>query len=285
MKRRVLNKGITTLLSLNEIEQTSFNEVLDLNVDQIISNKYQPRKIFNPETIQELANSIKEQGLLQPIIVRKKDDNYELIAGERRLQACKLAQIPTISAIIRDLSDQQTALMALIENLQRENLTALEQSNALNNLQKEFNFTQQQMADSLGKSRSSITNSLRLLNLSDEVKTLLNQQKIEMGHARALLSLNNKDQIIAANQIVEQKLNVRQVEDLVRNWHNLEIKNPSNNKTKLNPNIEQLQQELASKINFPIQIKCNNNGKGKLVISYNSLDNLNKLINLFNNNN
>jgi len=286
MKKRGLNKGIAALLSLNEINQAETSEILNLNVKQITPNKYQPRKIFNKESLAQLAQSIKEQGLLQPIIVRKiNDETYELIAGERRWQACKLAQIYTISAIVRDLSDKQTALMALIENMQREDLNILEQANALQKLQQEFNLTQQQIADNLGKSRTTITNLLRLLNLNDEVKDLLNAQELEMGHARALLSLEQNEQIIAAKKIIEQKLTVRQTEDLIRNWHNNKNQESQKNLSEPNSNIVQLQTELTQKINFPVKIKCNNKGKGQLVISYNSLDNLTKLLDLFNNNN
>jgi len=278
MKKRGLGKGLNALLA-NSISENEY-EIHNLNINQIIPNKYQPRKQFTPESLQELASSIKTQGLLQPILVRNiTNEEYELIAGERRWQACKLAGFATISAIVRNVNDNDAAILALIENLQRENLNALEQAYALQKLQQEFNLTQQQIADVLGKSRSAITNNLRLLNLHDDVKNMLLNNELDMGHARALLGLELNNQFEVAQIICTKQLSVRQTEQLVKNFHkntnNQEITKPEN------LNFTEIQKNLTEKINFKVQIKCNNQGKGKLIINYDSIDNLNKLLDIF----
>jgi len=278
MKKRGLGKGLNALLA-NSISENEY-EIHNLNINQIIPNKYQPRKQFTPESLQELASSIKTQGLLQPILVRNiTNEEYELITGERRWQACKLAGFATISAIVRNVNDNDAAILALIENLQRENLNALEQAYALQKLQQEFNLTQQQIADVLGKSRSAITNNLRLLNLHDDVKNMLLNNELDMGHARALLGLELNNQFEVAQIICTKQLNVRQTEQLVKNFHkntnNQEITKPEN------LNFTEIQKNLTEKINFKVQIKCNNQGKGKLIINYDSIDNLNKLLDIF----
>jgi len=285
MKKRGLGKGLNALLAINITNDNEY-EINNLNIEQIIPNKYQPRQKFSQDSLQELATSIKTQGLLQPILVRYiVDGKYELIAGERRWQACKLAGLTTISAIVRNVNDSDAAVLALIENLQRENLNALEQAYALDKLQQEFNLTQQQIADVIGKSRTTITNSLRLLNLHDDVKNMLLNNELDMGHARALLGLDISEQFTIAQMVCNKGLNVRQTEQLVRELQQKSTNNQQatefTNNNYHDLNIVKLQNELTNKINFKVQIKCNAQGKGKLVINYDSVDNLNKLLNIF----
>jgi len=283
VKKRGLGKGLDALLSINTTITDNTNKIIELDINSITTNKYQPRINFDDSTTKELANSIQNQGLLQPVVVRKTTDHqYELIAGERRLRACKSLNWQQIPAIVKQVTDTDASLLALIENIQREDLNPLEQAQAFYQLQHNFSLTQQQIADAVGKSRSNISNLLRLLELADEVKPFVYDGILEMGHARALLSLDKSDQLTAAKIVQEKQLNVRQTEQLIRNWHNLN--NSAENKektTKLDSDLQQIEQLLSHKINLPVQIKQNKQGKGKLVINYDSLDNLRHLLNLF----
>ena len=229
-KKRALGKGLEQLFDLENLnvnnvsqfekqiyEETKGEEIIDLNVDEIRPNPYQPRQVFDEKALNELAHSIKENGVFQPIIVKKSIKGYEVIAGERRLRASKIAGKTTIPAIIRQLSDDKMAEIALLENLQRENLNAIEEAKAYKKLIQQLNITQEELAKRVSKSRSHITNVLGILRLPAEVQTLINEGKLTMGHARVLSKLdNNVQQKELANKIVEEGLSVRQLEDLTK---------------------------------------------------------------------
>ncbi|WP_263081411.1 ParB/RepB/Spo0J family partition protein [Endozoicomonas sp. Mp262] len=249
-------------------------ELLDLPVEFITRGKYQPRRDMHPDALEELAESIKAQGVMQPIVVRPVTENrYEIIAGERRWRAAQIAGLADIPALIREVPDEAAVAMALIENIQREDLNPIEEAIALSRLQKEFELTQQEVAQAVGKSRTAVTNLLRLMSLGSEVKKMLEYGDLEMGHARALLTLSEKDQLDIARTIVAKGLSVRQAEALVRRLQQQSQKS-NKNKKRIDPDIKRLEEDLAERIGAKVAIQCNAKGKGKLVISYNSLDEL-----------
>lgn len=254
-------------------------ELRNIPVDLIQRGKYQPRRDMQPEALEELSESIKAQGVMQPIVVRSIDDKrFEIIAGERRWRATQLAGLHTIPALIREVPDEAAVAMALIENIQREDLNPMEEAMALQRLQREFELTHAQVAEAVGKSRTTITNLLRLTNLRDEVQRMLEHGDLEMGHARALLSLPHEDQSAVASQIVGRGLSVRQTEALVRRLLE-EAKTPGKSAPKkLDPDIKQLQDELSEKLGSPVQVQHGAKGKGKLIISYNNLNQLDGIL-------
>ena len=276
VKKRGLGRGLDALLgqpNSNEKTEGSQDQLLrDLPVDLIQRGKYQPRRDMDPQALEELAQSIKAQGVMQPIVVRPiAGERYEIIAGERRWRATQQAGLDSIPAVIREVPDEAAIAMALIENIQREDLNPIEEAIALQRLQQEFELTQQQVADAVGKSRVTITNLLRLMSLPDDVKLLLERGDIEMGHARALLGLPTEQQTEAARQVVARGLTVRQTEALVRQWLN---PRRDTSDIRSNPDIDRLQQDLAERIGAEVKIQHGAKGKGRLVISYNSLDEL-----------
>ncbi|MFT6464523.1 ParB/RepB/Spo0J family partition protein [Halopseudomonas laoshanensis] len=276
VKKRGLGRGLDALLgqsnSAGQGSESQEQLLKELPVDLIQRGKYQPRRDMDPQALEELANSIRVQGVMQPIVVRPiAEGRYEIIAGERRWRATQQAGLDSIPAVIRDVPDEAAIAMALIENIQREDLNPIEEAIALQRLQLEFELTQQQVADAVGKSRVSITNLLRLMALPDDVKLLLERGDLEMGHARALLGLPSEDQTAAARQVVAKGLTVRQTEALVRQWLNPRREAGD---TRANPDIERLQQDLAERIGAEVKIQHGAKGKGKLVISYSSLDEL-----------
>jgi ParB family chromosome partitioning protein len=279
-KRGGLGRGLDALLSgstaaalQQEAVRTDSRELQMLPVDLIQRGKYQPRRDMDPTALEELAQSIKAQGLMQPIVVRPVDDGrYEIIAGERRWRATQQAGLDKISALVREIPDEAAIAMALIENIQREDLNPIDEAFALQRLQQEFQLTQQQVADAVGKSRVTVTNLLRLTALPEEIKTLLSHGDLEMGHARALLGLPQDRQVEAARHVVARGLTVRQTEALVRQW--LSNKERPVESVKADPDIARLEQRLAEKLGSPVQIKHGQKGKGQLVIRYNSLDEL-----------
>ena len=253
-------------------------ELRQLPVEWLERGRYQPRREMDPEALQELADSIRAQGILQPIVVRELGaQKFEIIAGERRWRAAQLARLDTVPALVRDFSDEAAIALALIENIQREDLNPLEEALAMQRFAEEFKLTHLQVADAVGKSRAAVSNLLRLLGLHDEVKRLLEHGDIDMGHARALLALPSAAQAGAARQIVDKSLSVRQTEALVR--HLLSEK-AAGGKTpeRVDPNIRKLQDSLAEKLGATVQIDCNARGKGRLVIAYNSLDELDGIL-------
>lgn len=263
----------------------SGDELRHLSLDVLQRGRYQPRVDMRLETLQELADSIKSQGVIQPVVVRAlegpsgSEQRYEIIAGERRWRAAQMAGLTTIPAVIRRVPDEAAIAMALIENIQRENLNPLEEARALDRLIREFNVTHQQAAEVVGRSRAAVSNLLRLLELSPEVATLLEERQIEMGHARALLGLPNKRQQNEVAALVARKgISVRETEALVRRLMQPAVSRDDGAERAADPNIQSLQQELAEKLGAQIAIQHSTSGKGKLVISYNSLDELDGIL-------
>ncbi|SDU33483.1 ParB/RepB/Spo0J family partition protein [Halopseudomonas salegens] len=278
-KKRGLGRGLDALLGQSTAQHGEHDGELqqdhllkDLPVDLIQRGKYQPRRDMDPQALEELAESIKVQGVMQPIVVRPiGGGRYEIIAGERRWRATQQAGLDHIPAVIREVTDEAAIAMALIENIQREDLNPIEEAMALYRLQQEFELTQQQVANAVGKSRVSITNLLRLMALPDDVKLLLERGDIEMGHARALLGLPQDEQTAAARQVVAKGLTVRQTEALVRQLLKPRQVQPNQ---RPDPNIENLQTDLSERLGAEVKIQHGARGKGKLVISYSSLDEL-----------
>ncbi|WP_165665541.1 ParB/RepB/Spo0J family partition protein [Metapseudomonas otitidis] len=279
-KKRGLGRGLDALLGGNnatvlqeEATKADTRELQNLPLDLIQRGKYQPRRDMDPTALEELAQSIKAQGVMQPIVVRPiGGGRFEIIAGERRWRASQQAGLDRIPALVREVPDEAAIAMALIENIQREDLSPIEEAVALQRLQQEFQLTQQQVAEAVGKSRVTITNLLRLIGLPEEVKTLLAHGDLEMGHARALLGLPLERQVEGARHVVARGLTVRQTEALVRQWLNTREKPVE--EVKSDPDISRLEQRLAERLGAPVQIKHGQKGKGQLVIRYNSLDEL-----------
>ena len=250
-----------------------------LPLGQLTRGKYQPRRDIQPEALEELADSIRAQGVMQPIVVRPIGENrYEIIAGERRWRAAQLAELDVIPAVIREVSDEVALALALIENIQRENLNAIEEALALKRLGDEFELTQQQIADAVGKSRTQVANLLRLLALDGEVQTLLERGDLDMGHARALLSLTSVQQRQVAHEVVNNDLTVRATEALVKKVQTSQSvpKTPSRaNKTS---DVARLETQLGELLGAPVSIDHGNKGKGKVTIRYTSLDELDGIL-------
>ncbi len=284
VKKRGLGKSLDALLvgSNSHIENASeqTREKLSmLPVDVIQRGKYQPRRDMDPEALEDLANSIRAQGVIQPIVVRPLiGGRYEIVAGERRWRASQMVGLKEIPTIIKDIPDEAAVAIALIENIQRESLNPIEEAAALQRLLNEFSMTHQQVADAVGKSRTSVTNLLRLLSLPDEIRTLLEHGDIEMGHARALLTLPEVSQLDAAQIIIERGLSVRDTEELVRR---LQMPNLPEMPKSIDPDIKRLQQDLSARLKLMVAINCNPKGKGKVVIRYNNLTELDAILEYF----
>lgn len=262
--------GINELLS--DMNSGNRTELCKLPTDIIQPGKYQPRKDMDFEALEDLASSIRAQGIIQPIVVRPISNSlYEIIAGERRWRASQMAGLQEIPAVIRDIPDETAIALSLIENVQRENLNAIEEATALHRLLDEFNMTHQQVADVVGKSRTTVSNILRLLSLHPDVKKMLEHSDLDMGHARALLPLNQPTQILAAKTIIAKGMSVRAAERLVNNLLNPKEKPASR---IADPNISHFQNKLADKLGAKVSIQHTQKGAGKLVIQYNSLDEL-----------
>lgn len=291
-KRRGLGRGLDALLSSapdDKSEQSSnpsseskaaASELQMLPIDLLEPGKYQPRKDMSADALEELSNSIKSQGIIQPIVVRAIDsERYEIIAGERRWRAAQIAEIDKIPCLVKNVPDEAAVAIALIENIQREDLNAMEEAIALERLLTEFELTHQEVAEAVGKSRTTVTNLLRLNNLNDEVKTLLEHGDIEMGHARALLALDDELQNNTARTVVAKELTVRETEALIRKVQEPQkVKEP----TEKDPNTKVLEQNLSEKFGSQVTISHNKKGKGKLVISYTNLDELDGIVSRFN---
>lgn len=274
-----LGRGLDALLSGSKSEK---DDVLrELNVNLLQPGKYQPRSYMDAESLNELASSIKSQGVMQPILVRQiNDEQYEIIAGERRWRAAQLAGLTHVPVLVRSVKDNVALAMALIENIQRENLNPLEEAVGIQRLIDEFEMTHQQAADAVGRSRSAASNLLRLLNLSPAVQELLMHGKLDMGHARALLGLEGADQISAANQIILEALSVREAEGLVQNWAKQHATTAAKTapKVAISRDVARLEERLAERIGASVAIKTGAKGTGKLVISYTSNDHLEALL-------
>lgn len=302
-KKRGLGRGLDALLSSSKPTPSASKEQDTQNVTEVVqstvsatdnplqtlpieflhSGKYQPRKDMSEEALEELASSIRSQGIIQPIVVRPIAHNsYEIIAGERRWRAAQIAKLDAVPCIIKDVPDEAAVAIALIENIQREDLNAMEEAVALNRLLNEFELTHQQVADAVGKSRTTVTNLLRLNNLNSDVKILLEHGDIEMGHARCLLALEGEAQSDAARTAVAKALTVRETEKLVRAI--LEPA-PAKQEHQKDPDVKQLEQQLAENLGAKVEINYNKKGKGKLVISYTNLDELDGILNRINHDN
>lgn len=267
-----------TVAAVEEGKVPSDGDLKNLPVEYLQRGRYQPRRDMDPAALQELADSIKTQGVMQPIVVRPIGENkYEIIAGERRWRATQLAGIDTIPAIIRDIPDETAIAMALIENIQRENLNPMEEAIALQRFADEFQFTHQQVADAVGKSRATVTNLLRLMSLNTEAKTLLERGDLEMGHAKALLGLPDNMQGKAGKAVVAKGLSVRQTEAMVRTLL-AQKDQPAETEKTLDPNVRKLQDEISERLGAMVHIEYNARGKGRLVINYNSLDELDGIL-------
>jgi len=273
-----LGRGLDILLGQASDNNQSESNLKTLNVNELQRGKFQPRDNFDPDTLNELANSISAQGVIQPLVVRKITyDKYEVITGERRWRAAKIAGLKEVPVIVRKIDDQVALAIGLIENIQRESLTPLEEGKALRQLIEDFKMTHEEISHVVGRSRSSVSNLIRLLQLSDEVKALLNSSKIEMGHGRALLALATEQQIEVANQVAKKSLSVRQTEELVKR-----ILNPKPSKTNiLDPRIEALSDSLGKKLNSKTEIKASGN-KGRIIIHYQTENELNTILNRIN---
>jgi ParB family chromosome partitioning protein len=284
IKKNPLGRNLSSMLSQSALQHAAENvgselsgrdSLRSLPLDLISPGPFQPRSIFDADRLQELADSIRHQGVIQPVVVRVRgSNNYELIAGERRWRAAQIAGIEKIPAIIREVPDEIAIAMALVENIQRENLNPIEEATALRRLVDEFQMTHQEAGDAVGRSRSAVSNLLRLLELSQEVRELVDARHLEMGHARALLTLEPSMQAQAAREVVSKDLSVRETEQLVRR-----LKNPPVVKTRvIDPDIQQLQDKLAEKLCARVKLTYNARGKGKLVIAYNSADELDGIL-------
>lgn len=298
MKRKSLGRGLDALLggvnkSPSDAIKAAMNvaavpvpdagpmdgKYAELPVEFLQRGKYQPRRDIQNESLQELADSIKAQGVMQPIVVRLiGPERYEIIAGERRWRASQLAGLDRVPAIIRDVPDETAIAMALIENIQREDLNPVEEAVALKRLQDEFELTHQQVADAVGKSRAAVSNSLRLLNLSNEVRTLLEHGDLEMGHARCLLSLEPGQQSALARQIIARGLSVRQAEALVRKTQQEEAMDKVDPPKALAPDLKKLEEGLMGRLGVKVQVQHSARGAGKLVLKYKNLDELDGLL-------
>lgn len=270
-----LGKGLEALLGHYEDELQSSHQINTLPIDVIERCSEQPRRDFDPEALATLAHSISTQGLIQPILVRpiKNTNRYQIIAGERRWRAAQKAGLDKIPVVVKEVNDQDAMCIALIENIQRQDLNAIEEALALQRLLREFGMTHQSIADQVGRSRPTVSNLLRLLELNAEVKTMLSQNQIEMGHARTLLALNSFDQLKIAQKIVAEKLSVRQTEMLIK-----KLKKGTTKKRKQDDNIAHLENQLSEQLSTTVQIKAKKNGSGSLLIQYHSLKKLDDIL-------
>ena len=279
-KKNPLGRNLSSMLSKSALKHAAENAesgsssrdaLKELPLDLITPGPYQPRSFFDKDRLEELAASIRHQGVIQPVVVRAMGDKqYQLIAGERRWRAAQLAGIEKIPAIIRNVPDEIAIAMALVENIQREDLNPIEEATALKRLVMEFQMTHQEAGDAVGRSRSAVSNLLRLLELSEEVRELVDARHLEMGHARALLTLDASMQARAAREVVGKRLSVRETEHLVRRMKNP----PQRNTPAVDPDIRRLQEKLSEKLCAKVKLQYNAKGKGKMVIAYNSADEL-----------
>jgi ParB family transcriptional regulator, chromosome partitioning protein len=278
-KMKGLGRGLDALLSNSEEAKTG-EQLLSISIDALKPGKYQPRASMNQSALQELADSIRAQGIMQPVLVRRadRDGKHEIIAGERRWRAALLAGLNEMPALVRDVPDQSAAALSLIENIQREDLNPLEEAQGFKRLIDDFGLTHEQVAQAVGRSRSAVTNLLRLTQLAAQVQVFLLDGALDMGHARALLSLATDQQILLANRIAQRGLSVRETERLVRNLG--KGKKGSGKTAKLAPNadLQRLETDLADVLGATVKIQPGKEGAGKVVIEYGSLDQLDGIL-------
>ncbi len=287
MKKRGLGRGLDVLLGQTKLapeEVTSLTRsqskesIKELSIEFLKPGKYQPRRNFDEDQLKTLAESIEKQGLIQPIVVRKVssdskgNDRYEILAGERRWRASQLAQLKTVPVVIKEMTDQVALAVSLIENIQREDLSPIEEAEAIERFVSEFNLTHAEIAEIVGRSRSAVSNSLRLLELCEGVKQLLLEKKIDMGHARALIGLSDTDQINIASQIIDKGLTVREVESLVKAKNGKSVFKKK--VMREDPDIKRLSLDLSEALGMKVTFKSKTKEKGVMTISYDSLDQL-----------
>lgn len=280
MNKKSLGKGLGALISDQKSNESSAeNDIQKVNIDKIDPNPYQPRKELNQERLEELSQSIQKHGLLQPVTLRSKEDGfYQLIAGERRWKAAKLSGLDEITAIIQDCSQQQMMEMALIENLQREDLNPIEEAKAYKKLIGKFDLTQAEVADSVGKSRSAIANSLRLLNLVPEIQDYVSRETLTVGHARALLALDTTtEQKEVAKEVIENNLSVRETENLVKNLTTEKKKDEQKESKSRDPNIIAIEDRLRKSLGTEVSVKQEED-RGEIIIEYYSDEELTRLL-------
>ncbi|CAB1277636.1 ParB/RepB/Spo0J family partition protein [Candidatus Nitrosacidococcus tergens] len=283
LKKKGLGRGLDSLLGtintpIHIGESKPKEELRSLSLEQIQCGKYQPRVEISSEALAELADSIRAQGVIQPIIVRSEQNGiFELIAGERRWRAAQIVGLREIPALVKNVSDQAAAAIALIENIQREDLNAIEQATAYQKLINEFNMTHQEIAQAVGCSRASISNLLRLLTLNGEIKSHVEKGDLEMGHARALLSLDDAIQRKIASKIIQERLSVRDTENLVRRMQQESIPKFKQNLLS-DPDIRKLEEELAERLGTIVQLQHLSGGKGRILIRYHSMDELDGIL-------
>ncbi|WP_166268624.1 ParB/RepB/Spo0J family partition protein [Marinobacter caseinilyticus] len=283
-KRGLGERGLGALLAGSKVNldrdvSDQDGELRDVPIDLIQRGRFQPRRDMDPTALQELSDSIRQQGVMQPVVLRPiGEGRYELVAGERRWRAAQMADLDRIPAIIRDVPDEAAIAMGLIENIQRENLNPIEEAFALQRLQEEFGLTQAQVAEAVGKSRTTITNLLRLVSLTEDVRVMLEHGDLEMGHGRAMLTLPPEQQMQVARQVVAKSLSVRQTEALVRRLQQEQPNAKAPKTSEVDPNIRRLQDDLAERLGARVAIDHGNRGKGKLVIEYSSLDELDGIL-------
>jgi len=288
VKKRGLGKGLGALLTAaapadyqaeTGLQVRTEAALLDLPVETLAPGRYQPRKTIHDEELQSLADSIRAQGILQPIVVRPlSETQYEIIAGERRWRAAKLAGLHTVPALIKAVHDEAALAMALIENIQRENLSALEEAYALERLAKEFNLTHAEVGESVGRSRAGISNLLRLLSLNEDVQKLLEQGGLEVGHAKVLLALKGSEQSEVAKKAASEGWSVRELEEWLADDAPEYAASASASKLPMDPDVRRLLTSLSDKLGAKLRIVHRANGKGRLVIQYNSLEELDGII-------
>lgn len=286
--KRALGKGLGAMLSVEGIPASSGDSVVELKINDISPNEGQPRKNFDDTSLQELASSISESGVIQPIIVQKKNGGYRIVAGERRWRAARIAGLTVIPAIVRELSDRETMVQALLENLQREDLNPIEEAYAMQNLLKTHKLTQEQLAKKLGKPRATIANTMRLVNLDDSLQEYIRRGDLSEGHAKVILSLKDKeDQKMAAEMILQKEMNVRQAEIYVKKI--LEAKeNPEAPKAvelpdeRISLSVKEVETKLKKQLGSRVKLKLTDRsvGKGKIVIEYKDYDDLDRLISI-----
>ena len=284
-KKRGLGRNLNALLGeavdLSQIQDfnAAGQSLRELPLDVLQRGAYQPRTNFDPKALAELTASIKQQGVVQPIVVRPLANNrYEIIAGERRWRASQQAGLSTIPAVVKDISDQTALAVALIENIQRQNLNCIEEAKALEQLKQEFKMTDEAVATLVGRQRSSISNLLRLLSLSATVQQYVQQEQLSMGHARALLALQREQQVRVATEIIAKALSVRQTETLVQRY--LKASPPSTRSTAVakDPNVVQLERRLSGQLGTPVSVAANAKGRGKIVVNFSNLQQLQGII-------
>jgi len=277
VKQKGLGRGLDALLAGDAETASAGDALLMLKIGQLQPGKFQPRSYMDDAALQTLADSIKSQGIMQPILVRKiASEKYEIIAGERRWRASQIAGLDEVPVLVRDIADESALAMALIENIQRENLNPLEEAQGIKRLIDEFAMTHEKAADAVGRSRVAVSNILRLLTLTHVVQEMLLQNKLDMGHARALIGLDAARQIMLANKTVQQNLSVREVEVLAKQQQ--EPKTNEKQKNEVNHDVMRLQSTLSDKLGANVSIAAKANGAGTLKISYSSLDQLDDLI-------